>query len=67
MPIPYPSNIITAEHLPKVNAEIAQVKAAINEQNLAMRAGIGDPAMTDKLTAKLNKLALFKSVYFPGQ
>jgi len=63
----YPSNIIGAQHLQPLKDEIAKVKELIVEQNLAMQAGIGVAANTDKLKARLDKLNLFRQTYFPNQ
>jgi hypothetical protein len=64
---PPPSKIVTQDKLAEVDKHIAKLKAAMHEQDLAVKAGIGDPAVTQKLQDAMDKIMQFKRVYFPGQ
>jgi hypothetical protein len=62
----FPSNVVTADHLQPLLNDIATIKAAQHEQDLAMQAGIGNHATTAILEKRLERLMLIKKVYFPG-
>lgn len=61
-----PSNIVTHEHLPKVQDAIEKVREALRESKLMTDAGFGHMAREKELTDLLAKLEKFKAVYFPG-
>lgn len=64
---PLPSKIVTQDKLVEVDAHIAKIKQALVEQELAMKAGIGNPANGVMLQEAYDKIVQFKRVYFPGQ
>jgi hypothetical protein len=63
----YPSNVITHEHLHKINDAVKKVNDAMNEAKLAIDAGITNPAKLAELQAMKDRLLKVKTVYFPGQ
>ena len=62
-----PSNFIKPEALGEIQAHIIKLEEAIHEDNLLTSAGHPDAARTKNLRETLEKLKLFKTVYFPGQ
>lgn len=61
-----PSKLITQDKLPELKQHIANAKQMKIEQALAMQAGLGNPADTEKIDNALAKLQKIKAVYFPN-